>query len=44
MLVELEEVASLYGLKFNKGKCVCLALYGNPSIHFKSGEPVKRVE
>merc|ERR1712061_740235 len=28
MLKKLEEAASLYGLKFNKDKCVCIAMYG----------------
>ena len=44
MLKELEEAAGLHGLKFNKGKCVVIAMYGNPDIHFKDGTRMKKVE
>ena len=44
ILKELEEAASLYGLKFNRGKCVVLPMYGRPNVHFRNGEAVTQVE
>ena len=39
-----EIAAELYGLKFNRNKCVVIAMYGNPNIHFKNGEALQKVE
>ena len=43
-LAEIEEAASLYGLKLNKGKCVALCMYGNPDIKFSDGTRMSKVE